>query len=232
MDQHYVALLRGINVGGRHLIAMPALTRLFAELGCTGVSSYIPGGNVLFTPPAGGPRGQERVASDRKAIWLCGAGCAAQPRGASAGDRCDPLATPLVAPKLLHVVLLAEPLDAELQKQGAGEEQLAARGSELLPVTAAWRGKVKAGAGCVAARRPATNTMRTWQTLLKLGELLDSEAEAGRGCAAVCAAILPGQVLQTQAHRCSAVSSSALFEYVTRAVAYRRQVSAHRPSGR
>src|SRR5512141_1820354 len=44
----YVALLRGINVGGKNLVAMPALKTAFEALGLTGVSTYIQSGNVLF----------------------------------------------------------------------------------------------------------------------------------------------------------------------------------------
>ena len=45
----YVALLRGINVGGRNLIAMPALRARFEAQGFTDVATYIQSGNVLFT---------------------------------------------------------------------------------------------------------------------------------------------------------------------------------------
>jgi uncharacterized protein (DUF1697 family) len=45
----YVALLRGINVGGRNLIRMPALKACFEELGCEDVATYIQSGNVLFS---------------------------------------------------------------------------------------------------------------------------------------------------------------------------------------
>jgi uncharacterized protein (DUF1697 family) len=44
----YVALLRGINVGGRNLIKMPALTACFEANGFENVSTYIQSGNVLF----------------------------------------------------------------------------------------------------------------------------------------------------------------------------------------
>jgi len=46
----HVALLRGINVGGHHRIAMPALREAVSALGHTEVSTYIASGNVLFTP--------------------------------------------------------------------------------------------------------------------------------------------------------------------------------------
>jgi uncharacterized protein (DUF1697 family) len=44
----YVALLRGINVGGRNLIKMPALKACFDDLGFRDVATYIQSGNVLF----------------------------------------------------------------------------------------------------------------------------------------------------------------------------------------
>jgi len=44
----YVALLRGINVGGKAKVDMPTLRALFGELGCADVATYINSGNVLF----------------------------------------------------------------------------------------------------------------------------------------------------------------------------------------
>lgn len=44
----YVALLRGINVGGRNKIAMADLRKVFEEHGCRNVGTYIQSGNVLF----------------------------------------------------------------------------------------------------------------------------------------------------------------------------------------
>lgn len=51
MSDH-VALLRGINVGGKNLIKMADLAACFAELGFVDVATYIQSGNVLFRPPA------------------------------------------------------------------------------------------------------------------------------------------------------------------------------------
>ncbi|PKN79774.1 MAG: hypothetical protein CVU48_04200 [Candidatus Cloacimonetes bacterium HGW-Cloacimonetes-1] len=44
----YVALLRGINVSGKHLIKMEELRSLFIGLGYTDVQTYIQSGNVVF----------------------------------------------------------------------------------------------------------------------------------------------------------------------------------------
>jgi uncharacterized protein (DUF1697 family) len=44
----FVALLRGINVGGNAKVEMPRLKALFAAQGCQNVSTYINTGNVIF----------------------------------------------------------------------------------------------------------------------------------------------------------------------------------------
>lgn len=44
----YVALLRGINVGGNSKVEMPKLKQAFERLGLKEVSTYINSGNVIF----------------------------------------------------------------------------------------------------------------------------------------------------------------------------------------
>jgi uncharacterized protein (DUF1697 family) len=44
----YVALLRGINVGGHNKVNMSDLRDLFAELGCQDTITYIQSGNIIF----------------------------------------------------------------------------------------------------------------------------------------------------------------------------------------
>lgn len=43
-----IALLRGINVGGRNVLTMALLKQTFEQLGCTDVQTYIQSGNVVF----------------------------------------------------------------------------------------------------------------------------------------------------------------------------------------
>ncbi|HUH11498.1 MAG TPA: DUF1697 domain-containing protein, partial [Longimicrobiales bacterium] len=50
-ERVHIALLRGINVGGRHRLPMAALTALFEEAGCAAVRTYIQSGNVVFGAP-------------------------------------------------------------------------------------------------------------------------------------------------------------------------------------
>ena len=44
----YVALLRGINVGGHRTVAMSDLRDLFDDLGFTGVKTLLQSGNIIF----------------------------------------------------------------------------------------------------------------------------------------------------------------------------------------
>ncbi|PRY82842.1 DUF1697 domain-containing protein [Alkalibacterium olivapovliticus] len=48
----YVALLRGINVGGKNKVSMPELKRSVERVGVRGVRTYINTGNVIFNLPA------------------------------------------------------------------------------------------------------------------------------------------------------------------------------------
>lgn len=50
-SDRYVALLRGINVGGRNKVAMAGLRQVFRTAGYQSVATYIQTGNVLFSSP-------------------------------------------------------------------------------------------------------------------------------------------------------------------------------------
>jgi uncharacterized protein (DUF1697 family) len=49
----HVALLRGINVGGKNILPMKDLAAIFEAAGCANVRTYIQSGNVVFSAPAG-----------------------------------------------------------------------------------------------------------------------------------------------------------------------------------
>ena len=48
LSRAYVALLRGINVGGRNKLLMRELAAMFEDAGCEDVRTYIQSGNVVF----------------------------------------------------------------------------------------------------------------------------------------------------------------------------------------
>jgi uncharacterized protein (DUF1697 family) len=49
----HLALLRGINVGGKNVLPMKDLAQMFSDAGCAGVRTYIQSGNVIFEAPGG-----------------------------------------------------------------------------------------------------------------------------------------------------------------------------------
>lgn len=50
----FIALFRGINVGGNNMIRMAELKALFGELGFSDPQTYVQSGNVVFRTPEGG----------------------------------------------------------------------------------------------------------------------------------------------------------------------------------
>lgn len=57
----WVALLRGINVGGKNLVSMKSLKERFERLGFEDVRTYIASGNVLFRSAETDPRALEET---------------------------------------------------------------------------------------------------------------------------------------------------------------------------
>jgi len=127
----HVALLRGINVGGRNKVPMADLREAVTSLGHTGVSTYIQSGNVLFstadTDNAKLAAALESAIEDRFGIWS----------SVVVLSR-DELAQVLAAnpypdepnPKMVHVVFLnAEPPGDLLGRISAAESAVAAKGS-------------------------------------------------------------------------------------------------------
>jgi uncharacterized protein (DUF1697 family) len=52
MPFDYLALLRGVNVGGKNKLPMKDLADLFLKAGCTEAKTFIQSGNVVFNAPA------------------------------------------------------------------------------------------------------------------------------------------------------------------------------------
>lgn len=60
----YVALLRGINVGGKNVIRMPALKACVEARGLRDVATYIQSGNVMFSAARPDERRLTRMLED------------------------------------------------------------------------------------------------------------------------------------------------------------------------
>jgi uncharacterized protein (DUF1697 family) len=67
----YVALIRGINVGGKNPIRMTDLKACFEEQGLRDVATYIQSGNVVFMSPARAPEIARRLEAAMAARFDC-----------------------------------------------------------------------------------------------------------------------------------------------------------------
>ena len=56
----FVALLRGVNVGGKNMVSMASLKASFEAMGFEGVTTYINSGNIIFKSGEGDARKLER----------------------------------------------------------------------------------------------------------------------------------------------------------------------------
>ena len=65
----YIALLRGINVGGHKVIKMADLKAMFESLGFANVRTFIQSGNVLFETKDNGKQLRPRIQKELKATF-------------------------------------------------------------------------------------------------------------------------------------------------------------------
>jgi len=127
----HVALLRGINVGGRNKVPMAELREVVTLLGHTGVTTYIQSGNVLFTTPE---TDTAKLAADLEAAITGAFGLWSSVVVLSRDELArilDRNPYPEVPnPKLVHVVFLGGELPADLlDRIKAAEGVAAAKGS-------------------------------------------------------------------------------------------------------
>ena len=174
----FVALLRGINVGGHKRVPMAELRALCEELGWTNVASYIQSGNLVFDATAKAAaleRTLEVALAERFGFEVT-----TLVRSARA-MRALPATNPFTAaasetPKFVMLLLAKGALD---ERAAAALEPLAQAGEEVVQVPGAlWlhlpKGSARSKWSPTVLDRCAGSlaTTRNWNTLSKLVELL------------------------------------------------------------
>ncbi len=180
----HLALLRGINVGGRNRVAMAELRAVFEALGCTDVATYIQSGNVVFS---GGE--QDRVALTQRlqraivdhlgipssVVVLTRAEVAATVANNPFGDEADP--------RRVHVVFHRDEPDEQLiadvaaarrgaRESGGGDEAVVV-GRCLYLHTPDGFGRSQL-AERLTRRRADAGTARNWATVTRLLAMLEA----------------------------------------------------------
>ena len=174
--QRRVALLRGINLGARNRVPMPALRDLLDGAGFGEVSTYVQSGNVVLSSdeqPAELERRLEQLIAGEFGLEVPVVVRTAEELAAVVAQ--NPLAEVAIDPKRYQVTFLAQPLASErleaVAALAAGPERFAARERELY----AWhpngvaRSKLWAKLGGAGLGVKATS--RNWTTVTTLLEM-------------------------------------------------------------
>lgn len=176
----HVALLRGINVGGKNELPMAELRRLFETLGCTQVHTYIQSGNVVFsasTPVARSLPAQLSAAIDAR----FGLQVPITTRTASELRTVathNPFGHAGVDPRTLHVAFLAgRPSKAQIEALDPNRsppDRFVARGREIYMHLPNGVARSKLTTKYFDTTLSTITTARNWRTVLTLVELCGS----------------------------------------------------------
>jgi len=174
----HVALLRGINVGGKNKLAMKRLAALVEEAGGADVRTYIQSGNVVFACPSAVARRLPRALAEALAREV-GTEIAVVTRTADElrrAARGHPLDGPGVDPKELHVGFLADrPARARagsLDPDRSRRDTFTVRGRELYLRFPNGAGRTKLTTAYLERTLGTVCTVRNWRTVQKLRELV------------------------------------------------------------
>lgn len=180
----YVALLRGINVGGKNRLPMATLQTLCIDLGCTRVATYIQSGNVVLTakPQLANVLAATLEAAITKATKLT------VPVVVIAADelqriaRDNPYRKRGVAEDTLHVALLAHPPTAAaiaaLDANRSPPDTFVARGRAIYLYLPNGVGKTKLTNAYFDRTLGTIATVRNWRTLQALVAMTEPPRDA------------------------------------------------------
>ncbi|MYC93697.1 MAG: DUF1697 domain-containing protein [Caldilineaceae bacterium SB0661_bin_32] len=177
-----IALLRGINVGGKNKLPMKALAALFADAGCEEVRTYIQSGNVVFRA---GSADVEEISSIISASIQDQYGYQVPVITRTAGElqeimEANPFLAAGAGADKLHVMFLADLPDSagveSLDPERSPGDEFAVRGREVYLHCPNGVARSKLTNSYFDSRLSTTSTSRNWRTVRKL---LDLAAGAG-----------------------------------------------------
>lgn len=173
----FVALLRGINVGGRKTVPMAELRSALAGIGLEGVATYIQSGNVVFRAPSRDAKSLAgTIESSIDETFGVSARVVLRTRDELAAvTEGSPFVERGADPAKLHVVFLERRPDAsavaELDPGRSPPDELEPRGREIYLHLPNGMGRTKLSVDYFERRLGVAATARNWKTVLKLVEL-------------------------------------------------------------
>ncbi|MGZ6213790.1 MAG: DUF1697 domain-containing protein [Candidatus Limnocylindria bacterium] len=173
----YVALLRGINLGGRQRIAMERLRAVFVSLGHESVTTYVQSGNVVFTSrieDAGALAAgiEQRIAEELELEVSVVTRRAGELVEVLDGN---PFLRRRADPSKLHVTFLGDAPDesavALVDADRYAPDELVVAGREVYLHCPGGYGRTKLTNAFFEQRLGVVATTRNWRTVTKLVEL-------------------------------------------------------------
>jgi uncharacterized protein (DUF1697 family) len=174
----FIALLRGINVGGHNLIAMSEVCDLFGDLGFGGAKSLLQSGNVVFECSGTDPAALERLLESETAEKI-GVSVDYLIRSGKAWERIVarnpfPAEAENDPSRLVVMVLKSAPAAKNLgllQCSIQGPEIVRADGKQLYVYYPDGMGRSKLSTTLIERKLETRGTARNWNTVLKLSAL-------------------------------------------------------------
>lgn len=181
----YLALLRGINVGGHNKVAMSDLRDLASGLGHADVATYIQSGNMVFStaetdPPKLADALEFEIAA-RLGVRPAVVVISAAELGQVIADNPFPAEA---NPKCLHAVFRRDAPDAagiaavaaavQRAREAGSDDDAAIVGRTLYLRTPDGLGRSDLAAELLRSRMQAAGTARNWATVTRLMAMLDA----------------------------------------------------------
>lgn len=173
----HVALLRGVNVGGKNRLPMADLAAMFTKIGCGGVATYIQSGNVVFhadtalsarVPKAISKAITERFGFEAPVVIRTAEEIAM-------ASRENPFLAAGVDPEKLHIGFLADlPAEASvasLDPNRCPPDEFVVRGKDIFFHFPNGVARTKLTNAYFDSRLSTITTVRNWKTLLALVEM-------------------------------------------------------------
>lgn len=175
----WIALLRGINVGGRNRLPMKSLSQILESAGCEQVKTYIQSGNVVFKSDVGPVDRfcEEFGRAIEKEHGFCPAILLITADELRAAIASNPYSQAVSEPKTLHLSFLESPPQEEravdAKRLLSESESYTINGSLLYLHAPDGIGRSKFAGGIERALQTKM-TGRNWRTVMKLEELVST----------------------------------------------------------
>ena len=174
----FVALFRGVNVGGKNILPMKELIELFIQADCRDVSNYIQSGNILFS--ANEQKAEEAKITiptniaERYGFKISLVLRTRQQLTAAISD--NPFLQESVPEQDLHLYFLADHPKAEalqtLDPDRCPPDRFTVRGREIYLLLPNGMARTKLTNNYFDTKLKTISTARNWKTVLKLSHLL------------------------------------------------------------